>query len=147
MITSSPSREQQISNAQSRLLAPLDGATPAAVADAPSSKCPKCHAPDFHSGTWCGDCGYFPKAGFEGDGPAIQEVEAGELDIWQLIPGWCWLLFAVELTMIVGSFVFSVSIGEHWAAYSRIDLGAGLLRHADAGNACSSVLSHVVGHP
>ncbi len=115
MITSSPSREQQISNAQSRLLALLDGATPAAVADAPSSKCPKCHAPDFHSGTWCGDCGYFPKAGFEGDGPANQEVEAGELDIWQLIPGWCWLLFAVELTMIVGSFVFSVSIGEHWA--------------------------------
>lgn len=117
MMTSSPTREQQLSHAQTRLLALLDGSTPAveAAPASTSNDCPKCSAPDFKVGMWCANCGYFPKAGYEGGAPEDAQFESDELDVWSMVPMWFWGLLTVDVMMIVGAVWFSLTIGEHWA--------------------------------
>ncbi len=115
MSTTSVSRQQQITSAQERLLALLEG--PRAHVDTPPltdlQACPKCGTPEFKTDMWCGSCGYCPKAGF--DGSPLEDDSPEELDVWRIVPGWMWLMLGVEVALIVGSIVFSWAIGGHYA--------------------------------
>lgn len=62
---------------------------------------------------WCGECGYCPKAGFEGS-PRV-DSDHGELDLKRLVPAWAWWTLSIEVLLIASGVVFSWAIGVHYA--------------------------------
>ena len=77
----------------------ITGAPPAAGED-----CPKCGSDTpWGRSSWCPDCGYFPKAGFEGTG-IVEEDDGPPPTLLSVFPAWV----LPTLTAAIGIFISSV---------------------------------------
>lgn len=100
-------------------------------AEAKAEGCPSCgFTGSWGMGSWCPQCGYFPRIGREGD---VVEAAAPEDELpptlWSLIPVWIWaLLGGAAAIMILGACMpLFLQDPLHRGAAAALTLGIGLI--------------------
>jgi hypothetical protein len=78
----------------------------------PGEECPKCFSTaSWGSSSWCPECGYFPKAGFDGTGITVTEEELPP-DLISVLPEWVGPLAIGCVGIFIGSITSRLIFGE-----------------------------------
>jgi len=91
---------------------PADEGAPAPVAEA---GCPSCgFAGSWGMGSWCPQCGYFPRIGRQGDAVPDSDEAVDELPppVWELVSGWIWALIGGMVAIVAISLLLSVLVRD-----------------------------------
>lgn len=107
------------------------GAAGAQDPEAKTEGCPSCgFTGSWGMGSWCPECGYFPRVGRQGDAiEAADPEDALPPTLWSLIPGWIWALLGGMAGIMIVSASMPLVLKDplHRGAAAAVQLGIGLL--------------------
>lgn len=99
--------------------------------DPKTDGCPSCgFTGSWGMGSWCPQCGYFPRVGRQGD---VVEAVAPEDEqpptLWSLIPPWIWCLVGGMAAIVILSACMPLFLQDplHRGAAAAVTLGIGLI--------------------